>query len=80
VTACCGAGNACGGNFQNMCVPLDQPGEPSSQCPGVTVMGFPLAGCCRPDGTCGADDMGAIGFGCALVPGSEGTCTPTVPD
>lgn len=80
VTECCTSTGQCGGNLQGNCIELDQPGEPSPDCPPVSIMGRQLDGCCRPDGQCGADDGGAIGFGCTVVPGASGTCTPSRPD
>lgn len=82
VTECCTTTGQCGGNLQGTCIELGQPGEPSTDCPPVSIMGQQLAGCCRPDGTCGADDGGAVGFGCTQVPGASGTCTPSgvIPD
>jgi len=75
VTECCTSTGQCGGSLMGNCIELDQPGEPSPDCGPVTVQGRQLEGCCRPDGQCGADDGGAIGFGCTPVPGSSGTCT-----
>jgi len=61
------------------CVEGGQPGEPSSQCKGISQGGFTLAGCCKPDGTCGVLDT-FLGLGCVDPaqfggPGG-GTCTP----
>ena len=74
-TKCCTTSDQCGVNIQGNCLLQDAPGEPSADCPDVTLMGFPLTGCCRPNGMCGADDGGFIGLGCFAAPGSTGTCT-----
>lgn len=81
VTPCCTSSGQCGGQIQGVCNPLNQPGSPSEDCPPVNVMGFPLDGCCREDGTCGVDDGGAIGFGCSMFPGvAGGSCSVGTPD
>ncbi|MCG8556960.1 MAG: hypothetical protein MJD61_17000 [Proteobacteria bacterium] len=59
------------------CLPLAQPGERDPSCPGFTVMGFELPGCCRLDGRCGGYDPLA-GLGCVQDPTttSPPACTP----
>ena len=62
-TPCCTPSGACGVLNFFTCVELDQPGSIDPNCPSTNLMGFPAAGCCRPDGKCGYQDA-TYGFGC----------------
>jgi hypothetical protein len=55
--------NACGGISPFGGCLTNTPGMPDMRCPSVAVMGFPLGGCCRPNGMCGVD-LQVIGLGC----------------
>jgi hypothetical protein len=62
---CCpmDAPNACGGvSPLGGCFTTTR-GVADSRCPMVVVMGFPLSGCCRPNGMCGVD-LQPISLGC----------------
>jgi hypothetical protein len=72
---CCYAVTSCGASFSNVCVELDSPGMPDTNCAAAG----PYPGCCRPDGTCGISATGTA-FGCvnpfAFFPTMVlGTCT-----
>ena len=56
---CCYDVTKCGARFSNVCVELDSPGVPDTDCPSAGT--YP--GCCRSDDTCGivATDTA---FGC----------------
>jgi hypothetical protein len=65
--------NACGGSFVlagGSCL-TTTPGVADSTCPSLTLMGFPLAGCCRPNGMCGVDFSGIM-LGCNDTAGLPG--------
>jgi hypothetical protein len=63
--ACCPGDtpNACGGTFPGGGCLTSTPGVADANCPMLTLMGFPLAGCCRPNGMCGVD-LSGISLGC----------------
>ena len=76
---CCTAEDSCGTGsemiFGQACFDRDQPGDASDDCPEVDVfLYFDLGsyvsvtdffpGCCRPDGSCGADTNRTLGAGC----------------
>ena len=67
---CCTADGACGFQVQALgpdCLQANNPGVIDPACPAFSIPvgpGISLAGCCRPDGNCGAMDT-FIGFGCA---------------
>ena len=55
--------NACGGTLPGAGCFTTTPGVPDPRCPSVTAMGFPIPGCCRPNGMCGVD-LRVITLGC----------------
>jgi hypothetical protein len=69
LSGCCAdLGRSACGLFEVTCVELGQGGKLDPVC--TSLQGTPLgnlAGCCRPDGSCGVLED-AIGFGCTQVP------------
>jgi hypothetical protein len=55
--------NACGGVSPFGGCFTTTPGVADPRCPTVSVMNFPLSGCCRPNGMCGVD-LQVITLGC----------------
>jgi hypothetical protein len=80
---CCPMGggegpNACGAQAAAGVCLTTTPGTADPVCPMVTLMGFPLPGCCRTNGTCGVN-LSILTLGCndpSMVPGGSGGGAP----
>lgn len=81
VPACCTTDAKCGLSLAGLglgqCTERDAPGTLNEACPDQTIGGLlTLAGCCRPDMTCGALDT-MLGLGCVALGGANTTaCEP----
>jgi hypothetical protein len=65
VDSCC-VGDKCGLSSDligGQCIELGQPGTVGGGCPDQNFQGFPLEGCCKPNGNCGVMDT-FLGLGC----------------
>jgi hypothetical protein len=82
VPGCCTDNDKCGLDIAGLgfgegCAELNAPGTANDACPSQSLGGFlTLAGCCKPDGTCGVLDS-FVGLGCTSTGAAEGTsCEP----
>ena len=82
VPGCCTDDDKCGLDIGGLglgegCAELNAAGTPNDACPSQSLGGFlTLAGCCRPDGTCGVLDT-VVGLGCTSAGAQDVTsCEP----
>lgn len=82
IGTCCTTDDKCGFDVSQLgmgeaCLEQDAPGDLDPSCPPVSFMGIvDMAGCCRPDGTCGSQDT-FLGLGCTLNADDQGIpCNP----
>jgi len=80
LSGCCTEADKCGLDLAAVgfggCEEANAPGSANAACPSQTIAGIlPLAGCCKPDRTCGALDT-YLGLGCVSLGESAASCTP----